>query len=129
MPRNGRAFRATWPGCRSDRAAPAVIVASRNVTMIVVRALFAVLLASSAVFAQESFTYTCTPDDVADFGLTCSEEEPCQVFLEVTEVEAVSSTLVVTGNLHTATTTLWGILLVSEDGGKTWTEPAKRIKS
>jgi photosystem II stability/assembly factor-like uncharacterized protein len=24
---------------------------------------------------------------------------------------------------------MWGLLLVSEDGGKTWTEPAKRLKS
>src|SRR5262249_27507184 len=32
-------------------------------------------------------------------------------------------------NLHTDQTTLFGLLLSSEDGGKTWTEPAKRFKS
>jgi photosystem II stability/assembly factor-like uncharacterized protein len=35
----------------------------------------------------------------------------------------------VTGNLHTVGTTIAGVLLASVDGGKTWDEPAKRIRA
>ena len=89
------------------------------------------MLACSGLTAQQAstFAYTCTRDDIDQFGLTCDEEEPCQVFLEVAEMEAVGSTLIVTGNLHTQTTTMWGLLLVSDDGGKTWAEPAGRVKT
>ena len=95
------------------------------------RVLLALLVASTTLIAEETaaFAYACTEDDIRDFGLTCSEEEPCPVFLELSEVEAVGTTLFLSGNLHTQTTTLWGVLLVTEDGGKTWTEPAKRMKS
>jgi photosystem II stability/assembly factor-like uncharacterized protein len=37
--------------------------------------------------------------------------------------------LFLAGNLHTGTTTLFGVVMVSEDGGKTWTEPVKRVRS
>jgi photosystem II stability/assembly factor-like uncharacterized protein len=91
-----------------------------------------VLLGCSGILAAQqasTFAYTCTAEDVDDFGLICSEEEPCPVFLELNELEAVGSTLFLTGNLHTQTTTMWGLLLMSEDGGKTWTEPAQRLKT
>ena len=89
------------------------------------------MFACSVLTAQQAatFSYTCTEDDIRDFGLTCQEDEPCQVFLELAEVEAAGSTLILTGNLHTLTTTMWGLLLVSEDGGKTWAEPAQRMKT
>ena len=88
-------------------------------------------IACSGLVAQEasSFSYACTEDDVREFGLTCADDEPCPVFLELAEVEAAGSTLILTGNLHTQTTTMWGLLLVSDDGGKTWLEPAKRLKT
>lgn len=35
----------------------------------------------------------------------------------------------VSGNLHTDRTTLYGILLSSEDGGKTWSEPLTRLRA
>jgi len=54
--------------------------------------------------------------------LTCSEDEPCDVFLELASVEGVGSTIFAAGNLHTVTTTLYGVLLASGDGGKTWTK-------
>lgn len=90
-----------------------------------------ILCAAALAAAQEpaGFEYTCSEDDIKDFGLTCSEQEPCQVFLEIAQAEASGATVALTGNLHTQTTTLWGLLLVSLDGGKSWTEPAKRVKS
>ncbi len=71
--------------------------------------------------------YACPPADIERFGLTCSEEEPCDVFLELASAEGVGSTIFAAGNLHTVTTTLYGVLLMSGDGGKTWTEPNPRI--
>lgn len=71
----------------------------------------------------------CSVDDIEFFGLACSEDDPCPVFLELVGVEANGSSLFLTGNLHTVSTTLAGLLLQSDDIGKTWTEPAKRIRS
>ena len=99
--------------------------------MIIVRIPIATLACACLLPAQtaSTFEYTCPEDDVRDFGLTCSEEEPCRVFLELAAAEASGTTVFLTGNLHTDQTTLYGILLSSEDGGKTWTEPAKRLRS
>jgi hypothetical protein len=72
--------------------------------------------------------YACSAGDVDKFGLTCSEDEPCDVFLELASAEGVGSTIFAAGNLHTVTTTLYGVLLMSGDGGKTWTEPNPRIQ-
>ena len=72
--------------------------------------------------------YACPAADIDKFGLTCSEDEPCEVFLELAGAEGVGSTIFAAGNLHTVTTTLYGILLASGDGGKTWTQPTPRIE-
>jgi hypothetical protein len=71
--------------------------------------------------------YGCPAEDLEKFGLTCSEDEPCDVFLELASVEGVGSTIFAAGNLHTLSTTLYGVLLASGDGGKTWSEPNPRI--
>lgn len=63
------------------------------------------------------------------FGLTCSEDEPCEVYLELVGVESVAGRIFLTGNLHTRDVTMWSILLVSEDAGKTWTEAFDRMRS
>jgi len=72
--------------------------------------------------------YACSASDVDKFGLICSEDEPCDVFLELASAEGVGSTIFAAGNLHTVTTTLYGVLLLSGDGGKTWSEPNPRIE-
>ena len=73
--------------------------------------------------------YACTPEDIDAFGLSCSAEEPCPVFLELSAVDSSGARIFAAGNLHTARTTLYSILFASEDGGATWTEPQKRIHS
>jgi photosystem II stability/assembly factor-like uncharacterized protein len=75
------------------------------------------------------FSYTCPPTDLDAFGLTCSEQETCPVFLELASAENVGPRLLVTGNLHTQATTLYGILLVSDDGGESWTELNGRLRA
>jgi hypothetical protein len=98
--------------------------------MKLVRSVLAVLI-SSSLFAQApvSVEYVCTPEDIEGFGLACSAEDPCAVFLELSAVEAVGARIFVAGNLHTERTTLYSVLLMSEDGGKTWTEPHKRLRA
>jgi hypothetical protein len=73
------------------------------------------------------FEYACSPEDVEAFGLTCSDRDPCPVFLELTSVDSSGLRVFLSGNLHTQTTTLFGILLTSEDGGQTWAEPNGRL--
>ena len=71
--------------------------------------------------------YECTPQDVDAFGLNCSDEEPCQIFLELTAAESIGGRLMMVGNLHTRTVTMFSLLLASDDGGSTWAEPTPRI--
>lgn len=72
---------------------------------------------------------SCSDEVIHSFGLTCTPEEPCDVYLELAGIETVGAKLFLTGNLHTAAVTLWSVLLVSDDGGKTWTEAHERIRS
>jgi photosystem II stability/assembly factor-like uncharacterized protein len=96
-----------------------------------VQLLATLLLAASLLRAQDlqKLPAVCSPEDADALGLTCSEEEPCPVFLELQSVEASGPSVYVTGNLHTVNVTVAGVLLQSDDGGKTWTEPAKRLRS
>jgi hypothetical protein len=92
---------------------------------------FAALLLSCVVGlrAESAVTYDCPPEDIEQFGLNCSEDEPCTVLLELASAEAVGNRIIVTGNLHTRNATLLSLLLVSDDGGVTWTEPVIRMRN
>ncbi|MGH9663881.1 MAG: WD40/YVTN/BNR-like repeat-containing protein [Bryobacteraceae bacterium] len=73
--------------------------------------------------------FQCTGDDIDYFGLACTEEVPCPVYLELSSLVSAGMRLFITGNFHTAEVTLYSILLMSPDEGKTWTEPYPRIRS
>ena len=73
--------------------------------------------------------FECTEADIAATGLSCTEDEPCPVYLELANIQAVGNKIFLIGNLHTPTTTVFSILLASEDAGATWTEPQPRIRS
>jgi photosystem II stability/assembly factor-like uncharacterized protein len=73
--------------------------------------------------------YECTAAELQAAGLGCSEEDPCPVYLELSNVEAVGPKIFLTGNLHTPMATLDSMLLASDDEGKTWTEPHPRLRS
>ena len=98
--------------------------------MVAVRPRLCLLLFPLLLVAQDAtrVEYSCTAGDVEKFGFICSEDAPCDVFLELASAEGVGSTIFAAGNLHTVTTTLYGVLLMSGDGGKTWTEPNPRIE-
>jgi len=69
----------------------------------------------------------CTGEMIHDLGLSCTPDEPCPVYLELSDIQPVGDRLVVAGNLHTSTTTLESILLASDDAGKTWIEAHPRV--
>src|ERR1051325_11595848 len=71
--------------------------------------------------------FQCTNDDILSAGMTCSEDEPCPIYLELAAVESVGSKIFLAGNLHSAASTLYTILLASHDSGKTWAEPYDRL--
>jgi photosystem II stability/assembly factor-like uncharacterized protein len=92
---------------------------------------FAALLLSCVVVlcADSHVTYDCSPEDIEQFGLNCSEDEPCTVLLELSAAAAAANRIVVTGNLHTRDVTLLSLLLTSDDVGVTWTEPVIRMRN
>jgi len=72
--------------------------------------------------------FECTDADTQAASLSCSEEEPCPVFLELSGIGAAGNRIFLAGNLHTANATLYSVLIESEDAGKTWIEPHPRIR-
>jgi hypothetical protein len=72
--------------------------------------------------------YECSNEELSASGLHCSEEEPCQVYLELSAVESVGARLFLVGNIHTQSITIQSVLLASSDTGMTWSEPFERIR-
>ena len=73
--------------------------------------------------------FQCTDEDIQLSGLTCSEDDPCPIYLELAAVDGAASRMLVAGNLHTPAVTLFSALLASDDGGHTWREAHERIRS
>ena len=73
--------------------------------------------------------FQCTDADIQSAGLSCTDEDPCLMYLELSAVDAAGSRILAAGNLHTSAVTLYSILLGSEDGGRTWVEPHARIRA
>jgi photosystem II stability/assembly factor-like uncharacterized protein len=97
---------------------------------------FLTILVSAIAFAgtlaaQEPVrvAYACTEDDANAFGLTCTMDDPCPVFLELVSADSAVGRLLVAGNLHTKNVTLYGVVLASEDNGLTWTEAHERVRA
>jgi hypothetical protein len=72
--------------------------------------------------------FQCTNDDMEWAGMSCTEDEPCPVYVELAAVEPVGNHIVLAGNIHSSSSTLYSLLLSSEDAGKTWTEPYDRMR-
>ena len=71
---------------------------------------------------------TCADAELSDFGLTCTQEEPCPLYLELASIEAAGAKVFIAGDFHTDTETLWSVLLVSADQGRTWSEAQARMR-
>ena len=72
--------------------------------------------------------FRCTGEDIRWAGLSCSEEEPCPIFLELSAAAHWGERTVVSGNIHGESATLYSVLLESENGGQTWSEAHPRIR-
>jgi hypothetical protein len=72
--------------------------------------------------------FQCTDDDMQWAGMSCTEEQPCPVYLELSAMETVGNRIILAGNIHTESVTLYSVLLGSEDGGATWQEPYERMR-
>lgn len=71
--------------------------------------------------------FTCGEELMRAFGLTCTVEHPCPVYLELAAVEAVGDRIFAGGNFHTESATLESVMLASDDGGMTWHEAHERV--
>jgi hypothetical protein len=72
--------------------------------------------------------YICTDDDIQFAGMLCTERAPCAIYLELTAIAANSRKILVSGNLHSNSATINSVLLMSDDAGASWREPAGRIR-
>jgi hypothetical protein len=70
----------------------------------------------------------CTDDDMHWAGLSCTEQDPCPVYLELATAVPQGSQIFAAGNLHSESVTLYSVLLGSGDGGQTWRELHERIR-
>ncbi len=73
--------------------------------------------------------FQCTEDDIRSFGMTCTQEDPCPVFLDLASVAGVGARIWLTGNFHNGAATMYSVLMASDDGGKTWQETHERIRA
>src|SRR5690348_7133218 len=72
--------------------------------------------------------FQCTDDDMQWAGMSCPEDQPCPVYVELASLETVGNRIIVVANIHSQSTTLYSVLLKSEDAGATWQEPYQRMK-
>jgi photosystem II stability/assembly factor-like uncharacterized protein len=72
--------------------------------------------------------YACPEEDLQFAGLSCTDDEACTIYLELSAVVAEGKKIAAAGDLHSASATLGSILLLSDDSGATWKEPAARIR-
>ncbi len=72
--------------------------------------------------------FRCTDEDIRFAGLSCAEDAPCPIFLEISSAESVGNMVLLSGNIHSEAATLYSVLLSSDDNGHTWQEPIDRIR-
>jgi photosystem II stability/assembly factor-like uncharacterized protein len=73
--------------------------------------------------------FQCSEEDIQSAGLACSEDDPCQIYLELAATSAAGATRIfAAGNIHAEAATLDSVLLGSEDSGHTWREAHDRIR-
>ena len=72
--------------------------------------------------------FQCSEEDIRSSGLACSEDDPCQIYLELAVAAGAGTHIFAAGNLHAEAATLYSILLGSEDSGRTWREVHERIR-
>jgi len=79
--------------------------------------------------APMKIAFSCNEEDLRQAGLSCTEKEPCPVYLELAAIAAAGGRVFVAGNIHTLSTTLYSILLMGESSARYWHEPFERLRS
>ena len=72
--------------------------------------------------------YECNEDDMQWAGMVCMEQEPCPIFLDLSTIGSAGRKVFVGGNLHSNTTSLYTVLVQSDDTGLSWKEVAPRVR-
>jgi len=72
--------------------------------------------------------YACAEEDLQWAGMSCSDGEPCAIYLELNAVVSNGRKILAAGNLHSTSATLSSVLLQSDDSGATWKEPVTRLR-
>jgi len=72
--------------------------------------------------------FQCSAEDIHSAGLACSEDDPCQIYLELAAVGTAGPRIFAAGNIHAESATLYSVLLGSEDSGQTWREVHERVR-
>jgi photosystem II stability/assembly factor-like uncharacterized protein len=72
--------------------------------------------------------FQCSAEDIREAGLDCTEHDPCPIYLELATVESTGIRIFAAGNIHSASATLYSVLLGTEDNGHTWTEVFDRVR-
>ena len=73
--------------------------------------------------------FQCATEDLQAAGFSCTEDAPCNVYLELSAATSAGNHFFVSGNIHSEAVTLYSVLLGSDDAGKSWMEVAKRIRA
>ena len=71
--------------------------------------------------------FQCTAEELRFAGLSCTEEEPCPLYLELTAVESAGDRILAAGNVHSTAVTLSSVLLATDDAGHSWREVHQHI--
>jgi hypothetical protein len=53
--------------------------------------------------------FSCSQEDIRWGGLSCSEEEPCPIFLELTAANQSGNRILAGGNIHSESVTLYSV--------------------
>src|ERR1700733_2817217 len=64
--------------------------------------------------------YACAEEDLQWAGMSCTDDEPCPIYLELNSVVPDGKKIVVAGDLHSGSATIGSVLLLSDDSGATW---------
>ena len=72
--------------------------------------------------------FQCTAEDIRSAGLDCTEDDPCPVYLELSLAESSGIRIFAAGNIHTASATLYSVLLGTDDNGQSWREVFDRVR-
>jgi hypothetical protein len=101
-------------------------------TLLLMTAVIGVSAQESAILTNNGepmrVAYGCAEEDLQWAGMACDGDESCAIYLELSSVVPDGGKIVAAGNLHSTSATLGSILLLSDDSGATWKEPAARIR-